>query len=87
MSGNHILNYVLSKKPSAYENRFIMFLLDILIEEKIEISRYFENEMKYGIFNLDENAKSFSSLVSMYCLPAESKDEFVIRNLGDRHAN
>jgi hypothetical protein len=45
MSGNHILNYILSKKPSASENRFIFFLLDILIDEKIEIVRYFENEM------------------------------------------
>ena len=63
MSGNHLLNYVLTKKPSASENRFIFFLLDILIEEGIEIERYFENEMQYGVFNLDENSQSFSTLV------------------------
>ena len=63
MSGNHLLNYVLTKKPSASENRFIFFLLDILIEEGIEIERYFENEMQYGVLNLDENSQSFSTLV------------------------
>lgn len=41
MSGNHILNYVLKKKPSSTENRFIFFLLDILIDEGIEIESFF----------------------------------------------
>ena len=35
MSGNHILSYVLKKKPTATENRFISFLLEIFIEEGI----------------------------------------------------
>jgi hypothetical protein len=63
MSGNHLLNYILRKGPSVVENRFIFFLLEILIDEGIEIEKYFENEMKYGVFNLNENCKSFSSLV------------------------
>lgn len=45
MSGNHLLNYVLNKKPSVSENRFIFFLLEILIEEEIQIERFFENDM------------------------------------------
>lgn len=44
MSGNHILNYVLNKKPSVAENRFIFFLLDMFIEQQTEIETFFENE-------------------------------------------
>ena len=50
MSGNHILNYVLKKKPSSTENRFIFFLLDIFIDEGIQIESFFENEIQYGYF-------------------------------------
>ena len=41
----------------------IFFLLEIMIEEGTEIEKYFENEMQYGVFNLDENHRSFASLV------------------------
>jgi len=34
-----------------------------MIDEGIEIEKYFENEMQYGVFNLDEKHRSFSSLV------------------------
>ena len=74
MSGNHLLNYVLNKKPSASENRFIMLLLELMIDDGVEIERFFENEMQYGVFNLDESHKSFSSLIQMDSVPASSKD-------------
>ena len=53
MSGNHILNYVLKKKPTSTENRFIFFLLDIFIDEGIQIESFFENESQYGYFVKD----------------------------------
>ena len=87
MSGNHILNYILRKQPSVIENRFIFFLLEILIDEGIEIEKFFENEMQYGVFNLNEDSKTFSSLVQMDSLPASSNDAQVIRLLGNKQEN
>lgn len=85
MSGNHILNYVLKKKPTESENRFIFFLLDTLIEEGIQIESFFRNDSQYGVFVGDPFHKTFTTLIEMNCLPASSKDISAIRLLGEKH--
>lgn len=36
MSGQHLLNYVLKKKPNVVEHDFIINIMDILIEEEVQ---------------------------------------------------
>tara|TARA_B110000285_G_C14988621_1_gene545138 strand:+ start:364 stop:501 length:138 start_codon:yes stop_codon:yes gene_type:complete len=36
MSGQHLLNYVLKKKPNVVEHDFISNIMDILIEEEVQ---------------------------------------------------
>ena len=85
MSGNHLLNYVLKKKPSSTENRFISFLLEIFIDQGIQIESFFENESLYGYFVGDIFHKQFVTLLEMDSLPASSPDIATIRQLGDKH--
>jgi hypothetical protein len=44
MSGNHLLHYVLTKKPSLTEYKFIRNLILTLIQNEVEIEMFFQNE-------------------------------------------
>jgi hypothetical protein len=44
MSGNHLLHYVLNKKPSLTEYKFILNLMMTLIQNEVEIGLFFQNE-------------------------------------------
>ena len=85
MSGNHLLNYVLTKKASATEYGFILSLLSTLIQSEIEIDMFFQNEQQYGVFISDEFHMNFATLIDMQELPESSKDRAVIRLLGDKN--
>jgi hypothetical protein len=85
MSGNHLLHYVLTKKPSYTEYGFILNMLSTLIQNEIEIDMFFQNEQQFGVFVSDEFHMHFATLIDMQELPESSKDQAVIRLLGDKN--
>lgn len=85
MSGQHLLNYVLKKKPNVVEHDFISNIMDILIEEEVQFQAFFENSMQYGTYTDNEFQKSFANLVDMKELPDSTKDRFMIRLLRNKN--
>ena len=87
MSGQHLLHYVLKKKPNSVEHDFINNLMDILIEMKVDLQSFFENEQMYGQYVDNEFKKNYANLVDMKELPDSSRDRQVIRVLGQKNSN
>jgi hypothetical protein len=87
MSGQHLLYYVLKKKPNIVEHDFINNIMEILIEENIQFQIFFENQMQYGSYTDNEFQKSYANLIDMKELPDSTKDRSVIRLLSNKNNN